>query len=201
MKTRIIQRNPCSSTSEGNSLRAIYPLGREATAINTLAALQDFVSVYGIPQTLYCDYSSNCNLSQAWIRFCRQMVVVQHSSEAHHHESNSVERSWQNVKQNLFNVMREYMVPVKHTMVMLTHIVDCLNHSATGRDSRTPLAIWTGDTPDISIFRFRPYEPIWFLKDKATLATREWIKGRFLGIAWRTGDQMCYRVTADRQDS
>ena len=26
---------------------------------------------------------------------------------------------------------------------------------------------------------------------------RKWIKGRFLGIAWSTGDKMCYKVQVD----
>jgi hypothetical protein len=48
------------------------------------------------------------------------------------------------------------MVPDRHTTAMLAHIVDCLNHSAIGRDNGTPLEIVTGDTPDISIFGFVP---------------------------------------------
>jgi Reverse transcriptase (RNA-dependent DNA polymerase) len=180
-----------------SKVRAIYPLGRTKSAENTLAALQDFVREYGVPQTLYSDYGADCNKSKAWIHFARHCQMPQRTSEAHHHESNYVERSWQNVKQTCSRVMGLYMIPEKHTFSVLTHICDCFNHSAIGKDKRTPLEILTGDTPDISVFRFKPYEPVFYLKAKATLDQREWVKGRFLGIAWSTGDQMCYRVVPD----
>jgi hypothetical protein len=86
------------------------------------------------------------------------------------------------------------VIPRKHTFAVLAHICDCFNHSAIAKDERTPLEILTGDTPDISVFRFKPYEMVWYLKSKAALQHREWVKGRFLGIAWSTGDQMCYHV-------
>ena len=178
-----------------SKLRAIYPLGRKKSATKMLDALYDFVREYGVPHTLYSDYGSDCNVSEAWKRFARLLVVPQRNSEANHHESNYVERSWQEVKQKGFNIMRENVIPDKHTFAIYQYICDCLNHTAVSSiDNRTPLEVLTGDTPDISMFRFRPYQEVWYLKGKATLDQREWIKGRFLGFAWSTGDHMCYRV-------
>jgi hypothetical protein len=124
-------------------------------------------------------------------------VIAQKTSEPHHHESNYVERSWQTVKQTAFNVTPEAVVPVTHTFAILAHICDFFNHLAIAINGRTPLEILTGDTQDISVFHFKPYEPAWFLNTKATLQHCEWVKGRFLGIAWSTGDQMFYRVVPD----
>jgi Reverse transcriptase (RNA-dependent DNA polymerase) len=181
-----------------SKLRTIYPLGRKKSSTKMLDALYDFVREFGVPRTLYSDYGADCNISDAWKRFSRLLVVPQHNSEAHHHESNFVERSWQEVKQRGFNVMRENVIPNKHTFSIYQHICDCMNHTAiNSNDNRTPLEILTGDTPDISVFRFRPYQEVWYLKTKATLDQREWIKGRFLGIAWSTGDSMCFRVVPE----
>ncbi len=183
-----------------SKVRAIYPLGKQKTAKNSLEAMQDFVREYGVPQTLYSDFGADCNQSNAWTQFARQLVVPQRTSEPHHHESNYVERSWQHVKQTCYNIMREKVIPAKHTFAILSHICDCFNHSAIGKEHRTPLEILTGDTPDISAFRFKPYEPVWYLKTTATLDSREWVKGRFLGMAWTTGDQMCYKVVPEGSD-
>jgi hypothetical protein len=181
-----------------SKLRMIYPLGRKKSSKKMLDALYDFVREYGVPRTLYSDYGADCNISDAWKRFARLLVIPQRNSEPHHHESNLVERSWQEVKQRGFNVMRENVIPSKHTLSIYQHICDCMNHTAiNSNDNRTPIELLTGDTPDISVFRFRPYQEVWYLKTKATLDQREWIKGRFLGIAWSTGDSMCYRVVPE----
>jgi hypothetical protein len=180
-----------------SKVRAMYPLGKTKTAHNTLGALYDFACEFGVPQTLYSDYGANCNNSAAWKRFARTLVISQKTSAPHHHESNYVERSWQTVKQTCFNVIRKMVIPRKHTFAVVAHICDCFNHSAIAKDERTPLEILTGDTPDISVFHFKPYEMVWYLKSKATLQHREWVKGRFLGIVWSTGDQMCYCVVPE----
>jgi hypothetical protein len=108
-----------------------------------------------------------------------------------------MERSWQTVKQTCFNVISEIVIPCKHTFAVLTHICECFNHLTIANDECTPLEILTGDIPDILVFCSKPYEMVWYLKSKDALQHREWIKGRFLGIAWSTGDQMCYHVVLE----
>jgi stress response protein YsnF len=56
----------------------------------------------------------------------------------------------------------------------------------------------TGDTPDISVFRFRFWEQVWYLQTPyTTQKEKRWLKGRLLGIAWATGDHMCYHVVPE----
>jgi hypothetical protein len=75
-----------------------------------------------------------------------------------------------------------HLVPQEEMVVNLyQHLVGCHNHGAHKSNKwQTPLEAVDWETPDI--FRFYFYEPIWFLHGPSQLATRKWVKGRFLGI-------------------
>jgi hypothetical protein len=59
-----------------------------------------------------------------------------------------------------------------------------LNHTATRKLGwRTPYAVQFGEMPDISVFHFLFYEPIFYLDPNAQFPQPNMLPGRFLGIA------------------
>lgn len=58
---------------------------------------------------------------------------------------------------------------------------------------RTPMELSTGNTPDISFFRFHFWEPVWYF-DHSKAPESPWCKGRWLGIAQTSGDIMTYII-------
>jgi hypothetical protein len=55
-----------------------------------------------------------------------------------------------------------------------------------------------GETPDISVFRFKFSEPIYYLDSNARFPQPNMLPGRFLGIARTTGDSFTFYVLTDR---
>ncbi len=50
----------------------------------------------------------------------------------------------------------------------MTFVVDCLNHTAQKElDYRTAMEKMYGNTPDISMFRFRFWETVWYFEPTA----------------------------------
>jgi len=60
----------------------------------------------------------------------------------------------------------------------------------------THLEIATGNTPDISMFRFHFWEPVWYFEPTKS-PLDNWKKGRFLGFAETTGDLMTYWIETE----
>ena len=83
----------------------------------------------------------------------------------------------------------------KYAYDMWQHISDVDNHMA--RKSlkwQTPLESFCGETPDLSIIRFKFYEPVWYREWSAKAGEILLFKGRFMGIAWNVGDALTYKV-------
>ena len=51
-----------------------------------------------------------------------------------------------------------------------------------------------GNTPDTSPFRFKFWQPVKFSDNPAKFPNSQWIHGRFLGIAWDSGDVFTFQV-------
>ena len=82
---------------------------------------------------------------------------------------------------------------------MWTHYSDVDNHLARkSLNWRTPLEAFTGETPDLSVLRFKFYEPVWYREWSQPTGDIKMFKGRFLGMAWNVGDAMCYRIISYR---
>ena len=78
---------------------------------------------------------------------------------------------------------------------MWTHYSDVDNHLARkSLNWRSLLEAFTGETPDLSVLRFKFFEPIWYREWSQPAGEINMFKGRFLGIAWNVGDAMCYRI-------
>ena len=58
---------------------------------------------------------------------------------------------------------------------------------------QTPLESFCGETPDLSIIRFKFYEPVWYREWSAKAGEILLFKGRFMGIAWNVGDALTYK--------
>ena len=63
-------------------------------------------------------------------------------------------------------------------------------------DWRTSLEKSTGNTPDISMFRFHFWEKIWFF-DPTKASQDNWIMERFLGFDHFTGDIITYWIETE----
>lgn len=70
-----------------------------------------------------------------------------------------------------------------------------MNHSAVSSlNWRTPIEVLDGHTPDISVFRFAFFQPIWYYEPAAKYPDPNFRPGRFVGIAWDHGDAFTFRI-------
>ena len=70
----------------------------------------------------------------------------------------------------------------------------CAQKSLHGR---TPLEISTGNTPDISHFRFHFWEPIWYFAPDIKTPKINLLKARFLANTEHCGDVMTYYIMTE----
>ena len=54
-----------------------------------------------------------------------------------------------------------------------------------------------GHTPDISMFRFSYWQPIWYYTPRRRFPKSKMLRGRFLGIANNVGDAFCYVILTE----
>jgi hypothetical protein len=65
---------------------------------------------------------------------------------------------------------------------------------------KSPLAMNSGNTQDISKFRFHIWEPIWYFH-KCKAPEDPWKKARWLGFADSSGDEMCYYIKTETTEN
>jgi hypothetical protein len=184
-----------------SKIKAIYPMGRKATSNKALEALMSFCRDFGIPEEIKSDYANNLSKSKAWQRFARLMVLRISSSEAEKQNQNTVERAWQDIQRKGHWIEQQCAVPSVKKFSLYKHLCDVHNHTALhSLKWRTPLETIDGETPDISFLRYHFWEQVWYLEGNARFPERKWLKGRFEGVAWTTGDQMCYHIAPDSDD-
>jgi hypothetical protein len=94
--------------------------------------------------------------------------------------------------------MSIHSTPSKYWDYATEYAVDLINHIAVRRlNWRTPYEVLYGETPDISVFRFIFYEPVYYLEPNVQFSKPNMLPGRFLGIARTTGDSFTFVITTD----
>jgi hypothetical protein len=157
-------------------------------------AYQDFVRNVGAPNILLTD-NSQTQTGKKWTATSRANVTKQINSVPHNQNQNHAERKIQDVKKRVIMTLRYAKAPLVFWCYCLHFIVDCLNHSAhKGLEWRTPMEKLHGHTPDISMFRFAFWEPVWYYEPTAKFPKPNFLPGRFVGIAWDHGDALTYQI-------
>ena len=79
-----------------------------------------------------------------------------------------------------------------HMSEFVAHVRTVLARRSLGW--RTPHEKMFHETPDISVFRFPFYCPIWFYTLRNAFPSQKMMAARFLGIERRSGDAFCYII-------
>jgi hypothetical protein len=147
-------------------------------------AYQDFARNVGAPNILLTD-NAQTQIGLKWTTTSRNNATKQVNSVPHNQHQNQLERKVSDVNLTL----RQSNAPLIFWCFCLIFIVDCLNHtSVKALDWRTPKEKQDSHTPDISSFRFKFWEPVWYYEPTAKYPAPNFLAGRFVGIAWDHGD-------------
>jgi hypothetical protein len=173
----------------------VVPLKNKAYAYT---ALQDLIRYVGAPAYMAVDAAREENMGE-WLSICRTFCIPQHTSEPTYQNQNRVERRIQDVKRRATVLMSMHGTPSRYWDYAIEYAVEIINHTAVRRlDWRTPYEHLFGDTPDISVFRFTFFEPIYYLEPSMQFPQANMIPGRYLGIARTTGDAFTFIILPEK---
>ena len=163
-------------------------------------AYQDFIREIGAPQLLVTD-NSQTQTGKLWEVTSRKTMIKQRKFAPYNQNQNKAERRIQDAKHKTMLVMYHADAPLDFWCYALLHVIDCMNYTAKkSLGWRTSYELLNGDTPDISAFRFSFWQLIEYFDPTARFPDSQWKKGRFLGIAWDSGDQFTFKVWASSHD-
>ena len=126
--------------------------------------------------------------------------VQQRNTVPHNQNQNFAERCIQDIKHKTMQVLYKTNAPVQMWCYCLTFVTDCYNHTAKeSLNFKVPVEALTGDTPDISAFRYSFWQEIDYFDPTARFPLSPWQPEYFLGINWKGGDAFTFTVwTAGR---
>ena len=159
-------------------------------------AYQDYIREVGASELITTD-NSRTQTGVLWEKTSRQVMTKQRRFTPYNQNQSKVERRIQDVKHKTTLVLQRAKAPLVFWCYALTFVVDCLNHIAKkSLGWKTSTEVLNGDTADISPFRFKFWQPIKFMT-KSQFPESSWEMGRFLGIAWDTGDLFTFKVWSE----
>ena len=189
--------NTCSQMFLGTKSKRweVYPMKLES---HNGKALQDYIRKCGAPPSLKTD-NAQSETGKTWTETCRTQCINTLTTEPHNPQQNPVENEIGSLGTMVTRNMRQFNVPLgKHDWCQ-KWCCDVHNHVANRTlNWRTPMEISTGFTPDISVFRFHIWEPIWYYDPTVKQPRDNLRKARWLGIAWQAGDAFTYYIQTER---
>jgi len=172
-----------------------YPLKRESS---NGEALQDYTRTYGCPNIIKTD-NAQSELGAVWTKHCRTHAIGSEFTEPHHPWQNPAEKRIGSLSVMVKTVMREFNVPLSRHHWVQKWCCDVHNIAANRKlDWRSPKERKTGHTPDISMFRFHVWEPIWYYEPHTKQPENSLKRARWLGFAHTSGDAMTYFIETER---
>lgn len=164
-------------------------------------ALQDFIRNVGAPNVLLID-NAQTQTGTKWTQTCCEYVICQIHLMPHNQKQNHSERRIQDLKYWTVLVLCRYLAPVEFWCDALQFVTECLNHSAHKLlDWRTPMERLYGYTPNISLFWFCFWQPVWYFEPTAKFPRPTFLLGHFVSIAWEHGDSFTYCIWTEPTDN
>ena len=120
----------------------------------SFTALQDFGRQIGIPQSIKTD-NAKTEIGKNWTDWCRKYLVTTKFTEPHHPWQNYSEQGIGELGRMVRRSMRAFDAPLNRHGWCQLWCCRVRNSLASRKlNWRTPLEKLTGDTPDLSVFRF-----------------------------------------------
>ena len=197
---------PSESTHDGHTCSQIFlgkntdymHVGLMKTESHATQALQDFSREVGLPRTLKTD-NATTETGVEWNNWCRKYCIKSKTTEPHSPWQNASERGIGDLGRMVKRNMKRFGAPLSRHGWCQLHCARIRNHLASRKLKwRTPYEKLTGDTPDISMFRFHFWEPVEYWDPGEKQPRSGWKKGRFLGVNWSAGDSMTFFIETEK---
>ena len=144
---------------------------------------------------MLCTDNAKTQVGEKWATTSRQHHIQQRTTVPHNQNQNYAERCIQDIKHKSMQVLYESNAPVQLWCYCLIFVTDCYNYTAKeSLENKVPVEVLTGDTPDISAFRYAFWQEIDYYDPSAKFPLSPWQPGYFLGINWRSGDAFTFTV-------
>ena len=166
---------------------------RESEAANMY---EDVIRHIGAPNRMVSDNARTLNKSAKFTSINRRFCIETGFTVPHHQSSNLAENSGGNLKV----AVRKLFLHTPHApLEYWCYAVEFLNQvrrylSKSKLDNRTPWEMVFGETPDLSVFRFQWFQPVWYFHKQAQFPTSVMQPGFFLNVAENTGDGFSYVI-------
>ncbi|KAI2506735.1 hypothetical protein MHU86_7736 [Fragilaria crotonensis] len=154
------------------------------------------VAECGAPTRLKSDNAPEFK-GKRWISYLESLSIKSEYTEAHHPNQNLAERRGGALKAATVHLLTVTGAPLAYWCFALEYM--CLVRTVLARRSLnwlTPHECHWGERPDISVFRFIFWQPVWFYQPRRAFPRAKMLKGRFLGVAPSVGDAFCFLILA-----
>jgi hypothetical protein len=175
-------------------LDVVYLMRRRSQSPTTLPRM---ITDCGAPTVLKSDNAPEFK-GKRWLSYLESLSVASQYTEAHHPNQNLAERRGGALKAATVHLLKITGAPLPYWCFAIEYV--CLLRSVLARrslDWMTPHERHWGERPDISVFRFTFWEPIWYYAPRQSFPKPKMLKGRFLGVAPNVGDAFCFLVLTD----
>lgn len=155
---------------------------------------QDYCREVGVPNELLTN-NSKVQSGEKFKTINRQNQTKHVFSTPHCQNQNFAERRIQDVKHRTVLVLFLSEAPLEFWCYAVDFVVDCLNHTSKQKlSNKTPEEVMNGNTPDISPFRYKFWQPILYLDPSAKYPDCKWKPGYWIGRARYHGDPFTYKI-------
>jgi hypothetical protein len=172
-------------------LDVAYLMRRRSQSPTTLPRM---IAECGAPTVIKSDNAPEFK-GKRWMDYLSSICVRSEFTEAHHPNKNLAERRGGALKAATTHLLTITRCPPQYWCFALEYV--CLLRTVLARrslDWSTPHETHWGERPDISMFRFTFWQPVWYYHPRQSFPRTKMMKGRFLGVAQNIGDAFCFLV-------
>ena len=156
---------------------------------------QDIIRTHKGPNKLVTDNAQTMT-GIKWTGINRSYCIESGVIVPHHQHQNYAELKGGNFKLATIKLFHETpWAPLSYWCYGAEYLDLVRRHlSRAALNGRTGFEAMNGDTPDISIFRFPWFAPVWFYSPSVSFPSDKMLPGFCLGIAPNTGDGFSYTI-------
>ena len=165
-----------------------------------LPMLEQMIVDCGIPHTIHSDNAPEFK-SEKWTKLTKTYLIKNTYTEAYHPNQNPCEHHGSVLKVATSHLLLVTGAPLNFWCYALAYIALLqlvIAHQNLNWD--TPHTLHFGDTPDISVFCFVFWSPMWYYAPSNSFPHSKMLPRQFIGLARYVGDAFCFLIVINDDD-